>query len=349
MLIALLLPLQIVGLHFLKLIPGFVEQFYSLGLYPLLGKISRYIFGWIPFSMGDLFYILLIVLAIRWCIKNFKRFIVSPLAIITEILATLSIVYFMFHFLWGFNYYREPLHKALAIEADYTTETLMKVTKKLIVKSNELHNKLGFADSTKIDLPYTQQEMFVSSKNGFDNLKKQFPHLALSPQSIKKSTSSLGLTYMGYSGYLNPFSGEAHVNGLIKTYKFPVVSSHEQAHQLGYAKENEANFIATLATVSNDDPFIQYTGYIFALRFCLTELGRRDMQLYEEVRPTIHYGIIKSYLEMSQFWDSYNNPFEDVSKLFYNRFLQANNQPDGIKTYSYMVALVVNYFEEKTL
>lgn len=347
LLLALALPVQIGLLQILKHYPSFVETYYSQGLYPILSKISRYVFGWIPFSIGDLFYLFISIYALRWMFKNIKRLHREPLWFLTEIVATLSIVYFVFHLLWGFNYYREPLHKTLALERDYTTEQLISTTQRLIAKANTLHRSLGYPDSVKIDLPYTQKEVFKKSLNGYENLKKTFPQLAYSPKSLKKSGWSLGLSYMGYSGYYNPFSGEAQVNNLIKNYKFPVVSCHEEAHQIGYAAENEANFIATLATLHNDDPYIQYTGYIFALRYCVNEIARRDRPAYEEIITTINPGILESYREMREFWASYQNPFEDFSKAFWDQFLKASNQSQGIMSYSYMVALVVNYFEDK--
>ncbi|RDK85548.1 DUF3810 domain-containing protein [Marinirhabdus gelatinilytica] len=345
--LAVLLPLQFYGIKLLRYFPEFVETYYSQGLFPILSTINRYLFGWIPFSIGDIFYILIGLLALRWLYKNVKRLRYEPVKFVVDIAATVSLVYFFFNLLWGFNYYRMPLHKTLGLERDYTTEQLLATTKRLIAKSNALHRELGYRDSTKIDLPYSQQEVFAMSDNGYKNLEGQFPQLAYHPKSIKKSGWSLGLTYMGYSGYYNPFSGEAQVNNLIKTYKFPVVSCHEQAHQIGYAAENEANFIATLATLNNDNTYIKYSGYIFALRYCVNELARRDMALYEELLPTINFGILESYREMREFWDSYQNPFETFSKAFWDQFLKANNQSKGIMSYSYMVALVVNYFEEE--
>jgi hypothetical protein len=349
LIVALLLPVQIILLQLLKFFPEFVEKYYSLGFYPILSKASRYLFGWVPFSVGDIFYLLIAVVAIHWVYKNFYRLRFEPFRVLLDIMASVSIVYFMFHILWGFNYYRVPLHKALQLKSDYNYEQLISTTKRFIEKSNAMHRELGYADSVKIDLPYTQKEIFRKSTNGFKNLEKEYPQLAYSPPSIKKSGWSLGLTYMGYSGYLNPFSGEAQVNNLIKTYKFPVVACHEEAHQIGYAAENEANFIATLATLHNDDAYIQYAGYIFTLRYLVNEIARRDMVAYEELLSTISPGILESYKEMRDFWDSYENPFENFSKLFWDNFLKANNQSRGIKSYNYMVALVVNYFEDKPL
>jgi len=348
LILALLLPLQVITLQILKNFPQFIETYYSLGFYPLISTISRYLFGWIPFSVGDIFYPLIAILAIRWLYKNLRRITFEPARFFIDITATLSIVYFVFNILWGLNYYRVPLHESLHLKTDYTTEQLISTTHRLIAKSNEIHRQLGFPDSVKVEVPYTQKEIFNKSVNGYDNLKSEYPNLAYAPKSIKKSGWSLGLTYMGYSGYYNPFSGEAQVNNLIKTYKFPVVSCHEQAHQLGYAAENEANFIATLATIKNDDPFIQYTGYIFALRYCINEIARRDIDTYNEILETVNPGILESYKEMRDFWESYQNPFETFSKSFWDQFLKANNQSKGIMSYSYMVALVVNHFENKS-
>ena len=341
--------MQIGLLQVLKNFPNFIETYYSTGLYPVLSKVSRTLFGWIPFSVGDIFYLLITILAIRWLYKNIKRIRFEPIQFVVDILATLSVVYFVFNLLWGFNYYRLPLHKSLNISIKYTTEQLVETTKRLIKKSNELHRQLGYPDSVKIDLPYSQKEIFDLTTNGYQNLQEKHPNLAYTSKSLKKSGWSLGLTYMGYSGYYNPFSGEAQVNNLIKNYKFPVVSCHEQAHQLGYAAENEANFIATLATINNDDAYFKYTGYIFSLRYCVNEIARRDIDQYHELLKTINPGILESYKEMRDFWISYENPFEDISKAFWDTFLKANNQSKGIMSYSYMVALVVNYFEDNPL
>lgn len=342
-----LLPLQIIALQILKLFPEFIEVSYSQGLYPILSKMSRFLFGWIPFSVGDIFYLLIAILALRWLYKNYRRLGREPVWFFMDITATLSVVYFAFNLLWGLNYYRVPLHTTLELERDYTFEELVQTTERLVLKSNELHRELGYSDTIKIDLPYTQAEMFKKSIDGYKKLEEEFPSLGYAPRSIKKSSWSLGLTYLGYSGYYNPFSGEAQVNRLIKTYKFPVVSCHEQAHQIGYARENEANFIATLATLHNEDPYIQYSGYIFALRYCINEIARNDIDTYEEIIATVNPGILKSYKEMRDFWASYANPFEIISKVFWDQFLKANNQSEGIMSYSYMVALVVNYFEDK--
>ena len=343
-----IIPLLLI-IKILTRFPIFVEQFYSNGIYVYISKLLRFTLGWLPFSFGDLFYSLSIIYIIRWLILNRKRIVKDTKNWFIDVFAAISIIYLAFHLFWGMNYYRLPLHKSLNINDNYTTESLVSVTKKLILKSNTIHNELAESDSTKIVFPYSKEEVIKKVPEGYSVLKKQFEHLDYKPKSIKKSLLSLPLTYMGFSGYLNPLTNEAQVNALIPIYKFPTTASHEAAHQLGYAAENEANFIGLLATINNNDIYFKYSGYSFGLRYCLLEIYKRDPKLYEELLETINPGILKNYKEVRLFWDSYENPTEPLFKKSYNTFLQANNQKGGMKSYSYVVALIVNYFNNKAL
>ncbi|MDH7911146.1 DUF3810 domain-containing protein [Winogradskyella sp. SYSU M77433] len=343
------LVVQIVIILILKKSPEFIEQFYSNGLYVFISKLMHYSFGWIPFSVGDILYTLAGIYLLRWLFLNRKRIYKDTIKWLLDVGATLSLAYFAFHLLWAYNYYRQPLYKSLDIEADYTTEQLVSFTKRLIAKSNTIYLELSQNDSLKIDLPYSKAEIFNKVKDGYDELSKEYPHLKYNPKSIKQSLYSLPLTYMGFSGYLNPFTNEAQVNGLIPIYKFPTTACHEAAHQLGYAAENEANFIGSLAAIHNEDLYFKYSGYTFALRYCIVEIYRRDPELYENMLTTINKGILKNYQEVQDFWLSHENPIEPFFQKTFDNFLKANNQSDGMKSYSYVVALLVNYYENQPL
>ena len=291
----------------------------------------RYAFGWVPFSVGDILYTLATVYIFRWLLVNRKRIIKDTKAWILDVLSAVSIGYFAFHLLWAFNYYRLPLHKALNIEKDYTTEALVATTERLISTVNTVHIAITNNDTIKVDMPYSKTELLQKVPKGYDKLSKKFPHLAYQPKSVKRSIYSLPLTYMGFSGYLNPFTNEAQIDGLIPTFKYPTTASHEVAHQLGYAAENEANFIGSMAAMHHDDIYFKYSGYAFALRHCLHEIYRRDPKQYETLVTKVNKGILKNYKEVRDFWDSYQNPTEPLFKSTYDTFLKANNQIDGMK------------------
>ncbi len=346
--IALCLPLQMIIVRFLAKFPHFVEQWYSNGMYPIISKGFRYVFGWLPFSFGDIMYVVLICIALREMVLLFKNRFKTFKLFIIKTAALASIVYGTFYILWGMNYYRLPLHESLGIEKEYTTEELVALAEKLIIRSNALHTQLGVNDTVQVifganDRATYRDQVFEQTLDGYTSLKSKFPTLNYPPSSIKNSLLRYPLSIMGYSGYLNPITNEAHINGMVPAHRWPVVSCHEQAHQLGFAKENEANFIAVMATQDNKDLYFKYSGSIFALRYCINDLYRRDKVLGEQLTEKMHSGIFKSYKASSDFWDKMDNPLEPVFDLFYGNYLKANNQPAGLKSYSYMVALLVNY------
>ncbi|MCP9200922.1 DUF3810 domain-containing protein [Gramella sp. GC03-9] len=345
-LLAIFLPVQIIGINILKGFPEFVENYYSLGIYPWISSTMRLVLGFIPFSLGDLLYAVFVILLILWISRRFKQRFRSPKIWIPDALATLSVIYFCFHLFWGFNYYRLPLHKSLEIENDYTTEKLLELTDILIKRSNELHSELAKNDTVKVDFSFTKNQLFRQTLEGFDHLKNDFPELKYQGEALKRSLYSLPLTYMGFNGYLNPLTNEAQVNTIILPYKIATTASHEVGHQLGFAKENEANFIACLATMNHPDPYFRYSGFTFALGYCLNEIYRREPEKVKEMTAKMNPGILKNYREVDEFWRRHTNPLEPIFQATYNRYLIANNQSDGMKSYSYVVALLVNYFDD---
>ncbi len=340
---------QYLFIKWLSNYPEFIETYYSNGIYQFTSRVLRYVFGWIPFSVGDLFYTIAGIYIIRWLIINRKRITKDTRNWVLDILTTCSFIYFAFHLFWGMNYYRIPLHETLNLNNTYSTIELQAVAEKLIVKANAIHLTITNNDSVKIEMPFSKRELLKMSENGYKNLAEIYPNLEHNPASSKLSLYSLPLTYMGFSGYLNPFTNEAQIDGLIPLHKYPTTICHEKAHQIGYAAENETNFIGCLATINNDNIYFRYSGYIFALRHCLSELSKRDITLYDSLVEKINKGILKNYQESYEFWSSYQNPLEPLFKESYDTFLKANNQDKGIESYSYAVALFVNYFKNRQL
>ncbi len=350
LILTLLLPVQIIGIKIISFFPAFVERYYSTSIYIYIAKGLRYIFGWLPFSFGDLGYVVLIVLAIRFLYTKVFRKHIHWKNLGLDIGSTLSIVYAMFHLLWGINYYRLPLHEILNINDEYTEAELILVSEKLILAANTIHQQLEPVDSLAIQTPYDKQEIFNKTIVAYQQVQTVMPSLSYTPKSIKISLLSIPLTYMGFSGYLNPITNEAQVNGLILNSKMPTTSCHEEAHQLGFAKENEANFIAALTTINCDDPYFKYSGVTFALKFCLNNLYQHNDQkalclIEEKMRP----GILKNYKEVHEFWEHYENPLEPIFKSTYDTYLKANDQPEGMDTYSYVTALLVNYYKTQSI
>ncbi|NRS88136.1 hypothetical protein HNQ02_001050 [Flavobacterium sp. 7E] len=348
-LLPLFLVIQIIALQILAYFPESIEEHYSNGIYPIISLFSRILFGLFPFSVGDCIYIILIFFILRWFWNKRKSWKLQWKNNLLTILSFFSVFYFLFHVLWALNYYREPLFEKMEIQKEYTDAELIHFTKKLIAKTNAIHSQITKNDSLKVVFPYTEAAVFKMNLNGYDNLAKEHDYFTFTNLSTKKSLISLPLSYMGFSGYLNPFTNEAQVNSLIPLYGFPTTVNHEMAHQMGYASESECNFIGFMASIKNDNLYFKYSGYSFALSYCLSSIRMQDEATFKKLLKTVHPGILKNYKESDQFWIDYQSPIEKGFHLFYDTFLKINQQKEGMNSYSKFVDLMVNYYHKREL
>ena len=342
----LFLLFQIIFLKIIAFFPNVVEQFYSNGLYVWISKISRTALGTIPLSVGDILYGIGIVylLLSLWNIRktNWKDQLL-------KITSTISVGYFLFHFLWALNYYRVPLFEKMNIQREYTKDDLLVFTEKLILKTNAVQFEITKNKNLKVTNQYSQDSIFKMTQLGYDNLAKQYPFFKYQNRSIKKSLFSLPLTYMGFGGYLNPFTNESQVNYKLPMYGFPNVVCHEMAHQLGFASESECNFIGFLACIKNEDLYFQYSAYSNALRYCMANIGMKDERKYKILKAKINPGIIANYKDSDVFWEQYDTFIDKGFHAFYDQFLKFNQQEDGMESYSKYVDLLINYYKNKQL
>lgn len=345
----LLLLVQVIIVNVLSLFPQFVEDFYSNGLFPYLSKGSRIIFGLLGFSLGDIIYGIALFFVLRWLWKKRKTWRREYKHNLLGILSVFSIFYFLFHLLWALNYHRVPLNEKMGIDKEYTPDELVTFTKRLIVKVNEMHRVIETIDSVKVVNPYSIEEIYNRSLNGYTNLAKDFPYFAFTHESTKSSLISVPLSYMGFGGYLNPFTNEAQVNSKLPKYNLPTTACHEMSHQIGYASESEANFIGYMASIYNDDIYFQYSGYTFALKYCMRNIRKIDEKKADELVPLILPGVRANFEESEAFNKKYESFVETVFEYIYDNFLKLNKQEDGLETYSKFVGLLVNYYEEKEL
>lgn len=335
--------LQLLIVRVLSYCPEFVETYYSQSFYPVLSKIFRFIFGWIPYSVGDVLIIFAAVYGLYWIVSHFGLLVKHPKTLIIKILTAMSVIYFMFHLLWGLNYYRLPLNKRLNLKLNYTTETLINTTQKLIATSNTLHLSIVRDSSKVVEIPYDFKTLSQKIAEGYNLTSKSYSFLKYTPSSQKQSLFSLPQAYMGFSGYLNPLTNEAQVNYYTPTNSMPQTLAHEQAHQLGYAAENEANFLAFLTMHNHSDKLIRYAAHTFALRYCLNDLYKRSPEDFKRLRETINLGVLEDYKGRREHWSQFQNPLEPYFKFGYNSYLKANNQKEGIESYNRVVAYLVNF------
>ena len=122
----------------------------------------------------------------------------------------------LFYFLWGINYKRVSIKNKIVSNQEVDIVKLVDFTNQLIDKTNKKHLDLFNLDSI---IPFDNrsfEEIKNTSISDFKNLKtlrqNSIQNFDYEYPSIKKSLFSNALTFMGFSGYINPFTGEANIN-----------------------------------------------------------------------------------------------------------------------------------------
>lgn len=345
---AILFPVWLLLIQLVSLFPQFIENFYSNKLFIWIRNICLWLTNWTTISIGDLFYISFFLILIFKLIqlsrktRKFKFYMVYFISLVSKI-------YFFFHLIWGLNYYRTDLSEKLALESDYTQEELLDFLDETLAFTNQLHLKITTNDSTPVQFNYEDTKLKETLNRKISLASKDYFFVEDLQTKIKPSLFSIPLTYSGFAGYINPFTNESQYNSQLIDFKKPVTIVHEIAHQMGYAKENEANFIAYWVLLKKGNQLHQYSASTSILRHLLGEVYSIDQNLFEEYKACINFGIRENYRESQEFWESYANPIEPIMKQFYTSYLNVNNQPEGMKSYSYVTDLLINYNKKSTI
>jgi hypothetical protein len=331
----------------LQVQPDLVEYWYAQGVYPGIGITLRWIFGWIPFSIGDigigLFGIWLLYKIIKFISyisknKNFKAVLAGTLQKVTLIIIW---GYVMFHLLWGLNYYRLGSAHLLAIQpSSYTTSD----ADSLVM---HLQNRIMVlcTDSAAISLSKTADRKILKheAEKAYGIASKQYPFLTFNIGSLKPNLLGPLQSYTGYGGYLFPFTGEAQVNFYGPSFTMPFTVCHEMAHQIGFGTESEANLVGFLAARSGENAAFRYSAYAGVHQYALSELYIRDSMLAKIYIDSLPSYYVRDRKELRKFSLEHQSFLQPVLNSVYNFYLLSNNQPAGLDSYNYVVAWLIAY------
>lgn len=332
-----------------SLFPDAVEKYYASGIYPVISKLQRILFGWLPFSAGDIFYAFLIVWLIYKLYHTIRRIIKRQtgkkywLQAFLQIAFVVVAVYVSFNLLWGLNYNRRGVAYQLGLNVQrYSKEDLEKLMQQIVFRLNALDS----ASRVNREAIQRKRNLFDGATAAYDQLAHSEAAFTYSFRSVKPSLYSYLGNYLGYTGYYNPFSGEAQVNTTVPLFIQPFTTCHEIGHQLGYAKENEANFAGYLSAKSSKDALFRYSVYFDLYSYSRYYLFAQDSIAAKKLDAQLPQGMKTDYRELRAFVKKYRNPVEAIIDHLYGQYLIANNQPSGKLSYNEVVAWLVAYYKK---
>lgn len=297
------------------------------------------LFSWIPFSFGDLVYIILgffLFINIIFLLKKSKRN-----KALKNIIVAVNVFYFLYQIFWGMLYFQKPLLFKLPKEEPTIEEAKASAIKYLEIcktdrkKVNE--NKKGIfllKDQQNIKDEILNQQNKLSK---FINEKSE-----TSVNSIKPSLFNGVMSFSGILGYYNPFTAEAQYNKELPSSYIPFTLAHESSHQLGYAREQEANFIGYLIGINSDNIDLKYSTEYFVLKSLLNSLVESNPEFVKQILNNYSVEMKRDRQFEHEFIAKHSGFLDAFFGITNNLFLKSNQQ-DGSITYSYFVDLLIRY------
>jgi hypothetical protein len=305
--------------------------------------------GWLPVSLGDILY----GLAVGWLLFSFIKFIVAVfkrtiskqkfLKGLQRTIIITGLIYIVFNIFWGINYNRLGIAHQLQLNMQpYAIEDLKDINQLLINKVNE--SKAALLNNPR---PYpSNKELFKKVSEAYNKAKDIYPFLSYHPASIKPSMWGWLGNYTGFTGYYNPFTGESQVNTNIPEFLKPFTTCHEVAHQLGYAKEMEANFVGYLAASNSPDTLFHYSLYLDLFIYSNRNLMITDSASAKTYMAQLLPAVKADLKEWKDFNNRYKNPVEPFIRWGYAKYLKSNGQPQGMLAYDQVTSFLIAYYKK---
>jgi Protein of unknown function (DUF3810) len=341
--------MMVVAIKVFAEFPLMVERYYSNGLYPHIATSQRFLLGWIPFSIGDCLYagaivylLFKLVRVVTTIVKRQanRRFWLNGIKWVSFYGL---LVYVVFNVLWGLNYNRLGIGKQLNLEMKtYTSNDLAAVIQVMIQRLHQ-NDSAGRKERRFYANP---DSLFETAIAAYELMPGQPNWLRYHSKSLKPSLFGKLGNYLGYTGYYNPFSGEAQVNTYVPLFIQPFTTCHEIGHQLGYAKENEANFAGYLSAKSSDKAAVRYSLYFDLYNYGIRELFVRDSVKAKGLHAHLFKTVKEDFAENKRFNIRYQNPVEPYIRKIYGQYLMANEQPAGMQSYSEVMAFLIGYYKK---
>lgn len=179
----------------------------------------------------------------------------------------------------------------------------------------------------------------------FEGAAELYPFLdgeALRPKPIHFSRI---MSYLDFTGFFFPMTGEANLNMDSPVFLLPSTSQHEIAHQRGVAMEQECNFVAALSCLESEYADFRYAGAALAYIYLGNALAGADYEAYTEIYYSLSDTVRADFKAQSAYWDEFrDSAAQKASNTVYDSFLKSNGQELGMQSYGACVNLLVHYY-----
>lgn len=255
-------------------------------------------------------------------------------------------------------YHCNPIDPNSEQEARAYTVTELESLRNYIVEQCNLYAKQMERDGNE-NVVYAGN-MQKTAKEALRNLAKVYPKLAGYYPNVKKIYFSDIMSQAYISGIYFPYSLEANCNANMYIANCPAVYCHELVHLHGYIYEDEAEFLSYLACINSDDSFFKYSGYLQVLEYVdndyydtvVLSAGDAGWEHYCN-QPKISELVGHDFVFIpEEAWEEIEEDaivdtehIDEISTSVMDLNLKVNGVEEGVKAYSEVVKLLLQYYD----
>ena len=335
--------------------PAMVERCYSAGLYSVLLNVRLWITAWLPFSIGDLLYIVVCIYLIYKLIRSLIHIKKEGItkAKVWRASAIILLVWISFKLLWGLNYDRLGAGHLLDIEQKaYSGEAVDSLVNELIDSLNSTRKLLTQVKIQVDTLPVGNPAPYFSwAQEAYQRAKTSYTFLPKQAPRVKATLFNPLADYVGFTGYFNPFTAEGQVRTDMPGLELPFVACHETAHMLGFASESEANLIGYLVAIQSTNPYVRYSAYneifTYAQREQFVQLAQQKdsvgfMGAVAQNRARLDTLVKQDRKAVRNFFNRHRSSVAPIMSGVYEQYLFLNKQNAGLKSYDEVIGWLID-------
>jgi hypothetical protein len=334
--------------------PAVVEELYSRGLYPRVSAVLSGLSSLVPLSLAELVVPALslavlarILAALRDCRRTSAKRGLGSLG--GDLILGTGFLAFTFVLLWGLNYRRSPFSVSAGLDArpGHAAE-LRELVDELVARANQTREGLPEDARGVVAPPGGTPRILARATAGFNAAADRLPFLSVRAFPPKPLMASEILSRLGLTGIYSPFSGEANVNAAAPLVEIPFSASHEVAHQIGFAREDEANFVGYLACRFHPDPDFNYAGVLGASIHASNALFTVERASWKEAEARRSPAVKRDLQALREWSERYEGPATRAAEKVNDAYLRSQGLPDGVRSYGRMVDLLLAERRAKT-
>lgn len=234
-----------------------VEQWYSLGFYPVVSSVIVPVQNALPVPITAILIVGTCLALCAWMWRAGRGLRAagrSPWGILPRLLgvAAWGVALFLLGFLvlWGAGYQRTPVAERWALDgANLTAEEAARLQGELLAVIQENVEELdGRSRAGAVQAIAVSMERLLHGQG--DGAVRV-------PRQVRATPPGLFLAF-STAGMCVPPAIEPFADGAYDDISFVQVAAHELAHVAGYNRESEATLIGYLAGLASDDPLARY-------------------------------------------------------------------------------------------